>query len=185
MFERFTKAAREAVRSAVVGAEEEGSPVVRADHVFVAIAAADGPGTQLLRAAGWDGDVEALRRRFTDANRRGGLSTADLEALSAIGVDAEGLLARLGVDPGESGAAAGGRPNGGRPAGRRGHRPFTSEAKKALEDSLRAAVARGDRSLGEEHLLMGLLASPGLVADELAAEGITRETLGRAWPQAS
>jgi len=180
MFERFTKAAREAVRSAVVGAQDEGSPVVRADHVFIAIAKAEGPGTRLLRDAGWQGDVDALRRRFADAHRRGGLSTADIEALAAIGVDAEGLLARLADEPREAGA-----PIGRRQTSKRGHRPFTSEAKKALEDSLRAAVARGDRSLGEEHLLMGLLSAPGVVADELAAEGITQQTLGSAWRQSA
>jgi ATP-dependent Clp protease ATP-binding subunit ClpA len=178
MFERFTKAAREAVRSAVVLAQGEGSPVVRADHLFIAIARAEGPGAQLLRQAGWQGDVEALRRRFADADRRGGLSSADLEALSAIGVDAEGLLARLAD-------GSGGVPAGRRPTVKRGHRPFAPEAKKALENSLRAAIARGDRSIGEEHLLLGLLASPGVVADELAAEGITRETLGSAWREAS
>lgn len=174
MFERFTKPAREAVRAATVRAQGEGAPQVRADHVFVAIAAANGSGAALLRAAGWDGDVDALGARFETAQRRGGLSSADVEALTAIGVDADGLLRKL---------AEGATPPPRKLRG--GHRPFANDAKKALENALRAAIARGDRSLGEEHLLLGLLARPGIVPDELAMIGLTEETLGRAWPRSA
>ena len=174
MFERFTKPAREAVRQAVVVAQEEGSPVVRADHVVVAIAAADGDGARLLRTAGWQSDAETLGRRFTAAQRRGGLSSADLEALKAVGVDAEAMLQRL---VGESSPLD-------EPGRRRRHRPFTPEAKKALEETLKAAIARGDRSLGEEHLLLGLTANPGVVVDELAAQGVTHDVLVQTLNQA-
>ena len=173
MFERFTKPAREAVRAAVGRAQAEGSPVVRADHVLVAIAAADGEGARVLRSAGWQGDAERLGARFAATHRRGGLSTADLEALRAVGIDAEAMLQRLA---GDAAVAP--------PAKRRHHVPFTAEAKKALEESMKAAIARGERRLGEGHLLLGLLATPGIVVDELAAEGVTREKVGLAMRKA-
>jgi ATP-dependent Clp protease ATP-binding subunit ClpA len=174
MFERFTKAAREAVKAAVERAHDEDSPVVRADHVAVAIAAAGGEGTRVLRAAGWQGDAERLGARFAAAHRRGGLSSADLEALRAVGIDAEAMLQRL---VGHTAPAPLTR--------RRRHLPFANEAKKALEESLRSAVARGDRRLDEGHLLLGLLATPGIVVDELAAEGVSREKVGLAMGRAS
>ena len=175
MFERFTKPAREAVRQAVVVAEAEGSRVVRADHVVVAIAAADGDGARLLRAAGCRSDAETLGARFAAVHRRGGLSSADLEALKAVGVDAEAMLERLVGDVSDLDE----------PGTRRRRRPFATDAKKALEESLKAAVARGDRSLGEGHLLLGLTANPGIVTDELAAEGVTHEVLAQAMSRAS
>src|SRR4051794_22452822 len=175
MFQRFTKPAREAVRQAVVVAQAEGSRVVRADHVLVAIAAADGDGARLLRTAGWRSDAETLRARFAAAHRRGGLSSADLEALKTVGVDAEAMLERLVGDVSDLDE----------PGTRRRHRPFATDAKKALEATLKVAIARGDRSLGEEHLLLGLTTSPGIVTDELAAEGVTHGNLAHAMSHAS
>ncbi|CAM5726826.1 hypothetical protein SBADM41S_09146 [Streptomyces badius] len=42
-----------------------------------------------------------------------------------------------------------------------------------LENSLRVALGRGDRFIGEEHLLLALTAKPGSVADVLAEHGAT------------
>ena len=40
--------------------------------------------------------------------------------------------------------------------------PFTTRAKKALELSLREAIAAGDREIGAEHVLLGLLREGGV-----------------------
>lgn len=61
-----------------------------------------------------------------------------------------------------------------------GHRPFTPGAKSILEKSLRVALGRGDRFIGEEHLLLALTAAPGVVADVLAEHGATYATVHRA-----
>ena len=42
--------------------------------------------------------------------------------------------------------------------------PFTPEAKKALELALREAIAAGDREIGAEHVLLGLLREGGASA---------------------
>ena len=43
----------------------------------------------------------------------------------------------------------------------RGHLPFTTGAKKALENSLREAGARHDNYIGAEHLVLGLIRTNG------------------------
>jgi hypothetical protein len=45
----------------------------------------------------------------------------------------------------------------GRRRRRRGHLPFTRSAKKALELSLREALVHGDKEIGCEYLLLGIL----------------------------
>jgi hypothetical protein len=47
------------------------------------------------------------------------------------------------------------------------------EAVAVLNAAQRQRAARGDRQTTARHLLLGLLARPGLLADALAARGIT------------
>ncbi|WP_406013288.1 Clp protease N-terminal domain-containing protein [Streptomyces sp. NBC_00984] len=49
-----------------------------------------------------------------------------------------------------------------------------------LTKSLRIAVGRHDRLIGDEHLLLVLTACPGVVADVLAAQGAMYGTVNRA-----
>ncbi len=55
-----------------------------------------------------------------------------------------------------------------------GHMPFTPEAKKALEMSLREAVRLGHQHIGTEHILLGLIregdGKAGRVLSELGAD---------------
>ena len=55
-----------------------------------------------------------------------------------------------------------------------GHMPFTPRAKKVLELSLREALQLGDRFIGSEHVLLGLLReADGVAAQMLAERGVT------------
>ena len=57
-----------------------------------------------------------------------------------------------------------------------GHLPLGQEARSALEQSLRAALARHDRTIGTEHLLLGLLHTErGTALRLLHAAGITED----------
>ncbi|MGH8932367.1 MAG: Clp protease N-terminal domain-containing protein [Egibacteraceae bacterium] len=47
------------------------------------------------------------------------------------------------------------------------------QVKLVLRAAQRQAIARGDRDLTAEHLLLGIMAQPGLVADALGSRGIT------------
>ena len=58
------------------------------------------------------------------------------------------------------------RTRAGRGRGGSGRIPFTSRAKEALELALQAALAREDKAIGSEHVLLGVLdqgANVGLV----------------------
>lgn len=56
--------------------------------------------------------------------------------------------------------------------------PVVSVAvRRALQAAQRQASARGDRDLSPEHLLLGLLAAPGVVADVLGRRGVTVPTV--------
>ena len=64
------------------------------------------------------------------------------------------------------------------PPVRRGHIPFTPRAKKALERSLREAVARGDNYIGAQHIALALLGmNSGAVPPILSALGLSAPPL--------
>jgi len=159
MFERFSPEAREVVVEAQRVASDEASANVDPLHLLTSLAR----NTEVLTALGCPGDelADDLRR----VRRRGGMSDADVEALSGFGIDVEHIVDRVEQTHGE-GALAGGTRNG------RGHRPFTQEAKKVLAQTLRETLDVGDKRIEGEHLLLALTAIPGVAADVLAQRGI-------------
>ena len=59
-----------------------------------------------------------------------------------------------------------------------GSPPFTPRAKKVLELSLRECLARGDKSIGTEHLLLGLVSlQEGIAASALVALGTSADDM--------
>ncbi|MDF9806625.1 ATP-dependent Clp protease ATP-binding subunit ClpA [Streptomyces sp. HB372] len=177
MFERFTRGARAAVKGAVAQAERAGAGSVTEEHLLLALLEQEGGRTSFaVTALGLHDRRASLDGAFAEARRRGGLTRADTDALADIGIDIGAIVSRVEGAHGE-GALAAGR------TGRRwwsGHRPFTPGAKTVLENSLRVALGRGDRFIGEEHLLLALTAKPGVVADVLAEHGATYATVQRA-----
>ncbi|MER5555019.1 Clp protease N-terminal domain-containing protein [Streptomyces sp. NPDC002793] len=177
MFERFTKGARATVTGAVTHAERAGADSVTEEHLLLSLLDQECGRTSLaLASLGIAGRRASVEEALAQARRRGGLTKADTEALADIGIDVTEIVARVEGAHGE-GVLAGDRGN------RRwwsGRRPFTGGAKGILEKSLRVALGRGDRFIGEEHLLLALTACPGVVADALAENGVTYETVERA-----
>ncbi|MGC5529360.1 Clp protease N-terminal domain-containing protein [Streptomyces sp. SR-10] len=177
MFERFTRGARATVKGAVAQAERAGADSVTEEHLLLALLEQEGGRTSFaVTALGLHDRRASLDAAFAEARRRGGLTRADTDALADIGIDIGAIVSRVEGAHGE-GALAAGR------GGRRwwsGHRPFTPGAKTVLENSLRVALGRGDRFIGEEHLLLALTAKPGVVADVLAEHGATYATVQRA-----
>jgi len=94
------------------------------------------------------------------------------EIREAIRRDFERVLSRVGID------ASGMEPSA---HCRRTKPRWGASAKHALERALEEAKRRGDRHIGTEHILLGLLrARHGAVRRILAAEGIERgELTGR------
>ena len=177
MFERFTKDAREVVRSAVEQAERSGERTVGPEHLLLALLERDASrGSFALLALGLDEErKESVRRALTEARRRAGLSRAEADALAGLGIDVSEVVARVEEVHG-AGAMSGDRGNKGWWSGRN---TFGRGAKQVLERALRTAVAHGDRHIGDEHLLLSLTLLPGLCAEVLADHGVTYETLSR------
>ncbi|MFE4688541.1 Clp protease N-terminal domain-containing protein [Streptomyces sp. NPDC056749] len=177
MFERFTKGARATVTGAVTHAERAQADSVTEEHLLLSLL--DRRGSRASFAVAALGLVDrraSMEAALAEARRRGGLTKADTEALAGIGIDITEILARVEGVHGE-GVLAGAPGNRRRWSGRR---PFTGGAKGILEKSLRIALGRRDRFIGEEHLLLALTACPGTVADALAENGATYATVERA-----
>jgi len=162
--ERFTKEARRVVLAAVEEAQRESAAEVGGAHLLLALL--DSPvlaGFSLARE-----DVEAA---LAAARRKGGLSEADTEALRGLGIDVDQIVDNIEQSLGEGALAAV------RTRRKRwlfgDHLPFSADAKQVLVRSLVEAKDLGHGYLGNEHLVLGLLAGGGLVAEVLEARGVT------------
>ncbi|MFC5147014.1 Clp protease N-terminal domain-containing protein [Streptomyces aureoversilis] len=164
MFERFTRDARVAVVQAQEEARTLGHPWIGSEHLLLGVLMQDGaPGVATLARFGIT--PERCRSAVAPA---GALGTDDAEALRAFGIDLEAVRAQAEGTFGPGALDRTGPPEERRrrflPFGRRrgepggqGHIPFTPRAKKALERSLREALARKERHIGAEHVLLGIL----------------------------
>jgi ATP-dependent Clp protease ATP-binding subunit ClpA len=170
MFERFTAAARDAV----AGAQEESRALhaarIGTEHLLIALAAAPGgPARAALDATGVG--AGELRRAVGELAAAGPAGRLDADALASIGIDLDAVRRRV-EDTFGPGALDRGVPC------RDGRPPFTREAKKVLELALRCAIARGDRHIGPEHVLLGILTSArGGAIDALRRLGVDPERL--------
>ena len=176
MFERFSESARAVVVDAQQEARGLGHNYIGCEHLLIAVAAApEGPARNALLATGVT--PESLRTAVEEIVGRGpGPGDGpDAAALAAIGIDLDEVRRRVesAFGPGALDRRRGRR---GRRACSDGGVPFTPRSKRALERSLRAALARGDRHIGSEHILLGILDAGGSVTEEaLARLGVTPE----------
>lgn len=150
MLERFVKDARNVAGRAAEVARERGSAAVEAEHLLLALAEDRGAAGAVLAGAGLD------RPALDDA-----LEAELQRSLQAVGV---ALSARELPLP-------------------RAHGPsprFAASAKRALEGSLEAAKARGDRRITPPHILLAVLAArEGTVPRALRGAGVDPEALAR------
>jgi len=149
VFERFVRESRRAVTCAQDEARALGAERVEPEHLLLAL-------------AGGCGDPAA--RAIDEA----GLSREAIAA--AIEQDLVAALEVVGV-PASVVASVPARPGAGRPR-------LSLAARDTLERALRAAVRRGDRRIGTEHVLLGVLRPPvGTVARVLAGLEVEPERL--------
>jgi ATP-dependent Clp protease ATP-binding subunit ClpA len=174
MFERFAEEARGAVVEAAVEAERLHHGWIGTEHLLLGIFEAPrSRAARLLVARGVT--VEWVREEVERIVGRGE-PDLDAEALATLGIDLDAVRERVERTFGPGALAA--RPGRARRSCVGERRPFTPRAKKVLELSLREAVARGDRSIGTEHVLLGLVREgDGVAARVLAAKGITRDVV--------
>jgi ATP-dependent Clp protease ATP-binding subunit ClpA len=144
MFERFTKEAQ----AVVVLAQDEATALeadrVGPEHLLLGLAAEQGAAARVLEPLGFG--YAALRTELEQSGQ-----ALDAAALASIGIDLGEVRRRVEESFGPG--ALGGH--------RKGRRPFSADAKKALELSLREAIALSDRHIGSEHILLGVMRDPG------------------------
>ncbi|MET9562632.1 Clp protease N-terminal domain-containing protein [Streptomyces tauricus] len=195
MFERFTKDARAVVLGAVGHAERLEAEAVEEQHMLLALLDREASRASFaLTSLGLAGRRESVQRALAEARRRGGLSRADTDALSGLGIDVSAIVSRVEEAHGEGaleaahGSTKGNGKGDGNDSGRGkgwwsgfvgGRRPFARGAKDVLTESLRMALAQQDRYIGDEHLLLALAARPGVPSEVLADHGVTYVALRR------
>ncbi|WP_164737165.1 Clp protease N-terminal domain-containing protein [Georgenia sp. SYP-B2076] len=181
MFERFTEAAR----TTVVRSQEEARRLrhdhIGAEHLLLGLLANDDDlAPRVLAELGLD--RAALERELAV------LGHADGEALASIGIDLEAVRRQAEATFGPGALDKPRAPRRGF-LRRKGDRlPFTASARKALEQSLREALALGHGYIGTEHLLLALVADDTPTARTLQWLGVApadvrarlHEELGRA-----
>ncbi|MFC4001785.1 Clp protease N-terminal domain-containing protein [Prauserella oleivorans] len=164
MFERFTEEARTTVTEAVREADIQGAREVDPLHLLVALTRfPDGAAARLLGAVGFG--LDDLEAQVAHVRRRGGLTDADTQSLEQLGIDVDEVVARVEHEHGEGALARG------HVRRTRKHVPFTGDAKRVLEQSLKEAMELRDDYIGGEHLLLALASLPGPAADVLTGLG--------------
>lgn len=157
MTRRFGRSAGLVVHRAVGVAKRHGADGIGGEHLLVGLTEIPGPAALALTAAG------AQRERL-DAAVAGGVQDARL--LAGLGIDLLAVQERMG-----------GRR--GLPRIRRRHLPMRADAKRALEHAYERAEAIGDRRIGPEHILLGLLSGSLPAREVLLALDVDADTLRR------
>jgi ATP-dependent Clp protease ATP-binding subunit ClpA len=158
MFERFTDRARKVTVDAQASARRLGHGYIGTEHLLLGLLQGDGIAAQVLTGLGVT--PAAVEREVLAEVGRGPLGAGDAEALGAIGIDLDEVRRRVEASFGPG--ALYWHPDPRCRRGRHlplagGHIPFTPRAKKALELSLREALALKHRYIGTEHILLGLV----------------------------
>ena len=137
-------------------ARELDADEIRPEHLLVGVL--QSAGRDLSRVlAGHGLTAELMRERLATADSPIDESfDDDVEALRSIGIDLRAVRENIDRTFG-SGTYDNALRKSGRRRRRRGHIPFTKPAKKALELSLREALAHKDNTIGCEHIMLGIL----------------------------
>jgi ATP-dependent Clp protease ATP-binding subunit ClpA len=152
VFERFTPQARSAVVAAQDEARRLHHPRIGTEHVLVALLVEPvGAGGRALRRLGVD--LEAARGELAGGGFAPTTSFApeEAEALQSIGIDLDEVRRSV-----EDAFGEGALERAERRWLARGHIPFSPNAKKCLELSLREALRLGDKHIGTEHIALAL-----------------------------
>lgn len=178
MFERFTADARAVVVQAQQQARRLDHGYVGCEHLLMAVALGDTSAGAVLRDLGLTPSAVEKALLNVVGTPSGAL---DRDALAAIGIDVDLVRQRVEAVFGEQALARDPRRRRGRRGSchsGQGHLPFTPRAKRCLEQSLREALALGDRHVGVEHITLALAAmSDGVAPQVLRALGVPTATI--------
>lgn len=191
MFERFSKSARSAIVAAQEDARELRSTDIDVEHVLLGLLGQAEPELKaLLAEAGitYEGVFAALAAQNAQAARGvtgEPLGAEDAEALRSIGIDLDAVRRSLQANFGEGALDRPVPEERGGFLGRwrhGGHIPFTRDAKKILELSLRETLVRKDSGIESGHVLLAILRSPNpatltILGGRASIDALRREVL--------
>jgi ATP-dependent Clp protease ATP-binding subunit ClpA len=164
---RFNSSAGAVIADALERARAEGTSQIAEEHLFAALLS-NPDSRPLLGRLGGPQEAEAVWAEVREARRRAGITATEQQALAGFGIDLDEIVARVEAQLGE------GALDSTRGPARRGRRASLSpEAVAAVNAAHRQKTARGDRAFTAQHLVLGLLAGPGPLADALRARGVT------------
>ena len=168
MMSRLTPAAKSVVVRGYEYAARDQAGQIREEHLLEALLA-DSEGSRLLGDRLVDEDV--LRQflgELEDSRRKGGLTVAEEAALGSLGIDVDAVVQQIEDQFGTQALAAE------EPKPPRWWRKpaFSADAVRVLTEAERHLSATGGRSLGVEHLALGLVSAPTALAESLARRGV-------------
>ncbi|WP_435889200.1 Clp protease N-terminal domain-containing protein [Streptosporangium canum] len=179
MFERFTDEARQAVKLAQANARRLNHHLIGTEHLLLGLL--DQPASDSAEILGRHGlDHGRAYRAVEGLTPRAPKDALDAEALESIGIDLSAIRDRVeaAFGPGALDRPPQRNHRGSLVSGR--HVPFSPRAKKALELSLREALALKHNYIGDGHILLGMLREgQGLGSRVLADAGIDTEAVRR------
>lgn len=161
MFERFSREARVAIVLAQEEARTLNHPRIDVEHLLLAVLCGPPLGlADVLTSAGLS--ASEARTIVEQRHREDAFGEQDAAALRSIGIDLDAVRESLDATFGED-TLARAKPEKrgwfGRPR-TMGHIPFTRDAKKTIELTLREAVSRKHGQIGPEHLVLAILRAP-------------------------
>ena len=170
---RFAPAIRAVVGRAYEHAVREGSPEIGESHLFEALLE-DEQGAVLLDGVAADEVRVRVVAEIEQARRTGGLTAAETDALAGLGVDVAVLVGRI---EGQLGAEALATPGTGRRS-RWQRLVLSGSVLRAFDEAERQVGMAGGRTMGIEHLALGIVSTPSLLSESLARRGVTVESVG-------
>lgn len=171
MLIRLTRGARSVVARAYECAVRDEVSEIGEVHLLEAVLDNE-EGKILLEAVAGEAERAQIRAEIEQARRKGGLTETETDALAGLGIDADAIVRQIEEQLGEDVLGESG------PGSARRWRPAMSgTALRALEEAERHLRGAGGRSLTVEHLALGLVSAPSVVAESLARRGVTVATV--------
>lgn len=171
----FGTSARRAVQAASDRARLEHAPELRPEHLLLGLLdEPDSTASRILAEFGIPEQREHVIAAFRAADRRGGLTDADLEALAGLGIEVETVVDKVeqNLGPGVLSAANTKRRRRA-PTVVKGGPPFGVDVVRTIHAAIMEMKDMRLKLVGDEHLLLALLQRPGLVSEVLADYDLT------------